>query len=130
MFFVIFPFWLPKLSIFDLRFGFLVENCIYSQLDRSRIPKFGQKMQNIFFNMICLKYDHWVMAILQWAEEILQVNFDKILGPVFDDILALDVYQGVTRTFFQAPRPFLPTFAQVFCSSRGKSLPEKKNKNL
>ena len=28
----------------DCRFGFLVKNCIYSQLDMSRIPKYAQKL--------------------------------------------------------------------------------------
>ena len=30
----------------DCRFGFYMKNCIYSQLDMSRIPKFGPKIRN------------------------------------------------------------------------------------
>ena len=30
------------ICMFDLRFGFLVKNCIYSHLDRSGIPKYAQ----------------------------------------------------------------------------------------
>ena len=33
-----------NLAIFDLKFGFLVKNCIYSHLDMSRIPEFDQNM--------------------------------------------------------------------------------------
>ena len=32
---------LKDLLTFDLRFGFLVKNCIYGQLERSGDPKFG-----------------------------------------------------------------------------------------
>ena len=52
-----FPLRLQNLAFFDLRFGFLVKNCVYSHLDRSGIPKFGQnpikliKKTNIFINL-------------------------------------------------------------------------------
>ena len=36
--------WVKDLVIFELRFGFLVKNCIYGRLDMSRILKVDQKM--------------------------------------------------------------------------------------
>ena len=42
--FPIFGPWTLDLPIVDLKIGFLVENCIYGQLEMSRIPKFGPKM--------------------------------------------------------------------------------------
>ena len=38
--------WVKELVNSDCRFGFLVKNCIYSQLNMSRIPKFGPKIRN------------------------------------------------------------------------------------
>ena len=35
-----------KSTFVDLSFGFLANNCIYSQLDMSRIRKFGEKIRN------------------------------------------------------------------------------------
>ena len=51
-FFLIFPFWLPKFVIFDLKIEFLVKNCIYSQFPRSRILRLSQKMRKYLFNKI------------------------------------------------------------------------------
>ena len=42
--FLNFLLWVKELVNSDCRFGFLVKNCIYSQLDMSRIPKFDPKM--------------------------------------------------------------------------------------
>ena len=42
-FFLNFPLWLKELLIFDCRFEFYVKNCIYSHLEMSGNPKFGQK---------------------------------------------------------------------------------------
>ena len=44
--FLNFLLWVKELVNSDCRFGFLVKNCIYSQLDMSRIPKFDQKIRN------------------------------------------------------------------------------------
>ena len=49
-FFLFFHSWLSNLAFFDLRFGFLIKNSIYSQLGMSRIPKFDQKMTKIQSN--------------------------------------------------------------------------------
>ena len=42
--FLYFLLWVKDLVIFELRFGFLMKNCIYGRLDMSRIPKFDRKM--------------------------------------------------------------------------------------
>ena len=55
--------------------------------------------------------------------------FDKILGPVFGEILALDVYRDVTRTFSEASGPFSHTIFEVFRGSRRETLLEKKFEN-
>ena len=39
----IFPSWLSNSACFDLRFGFLVKNCVYSQMGMSRLRNIGQK---------------------------------------------------------------------------------------
>ena len=44
--FLSFLLWVKELVNSDCRFGFLVKNCIYSQLDMSRIPKFDPKIRN------------------------------------------------------------------------------------
>ena len=43
--FLIFHIYLSKLAIFNLKFGFLVKNCVYRQLGMSRIIKFDEKQQ-------------------------------------------------------------------------------------
>ena len=40
---------LEDLSILDLRFGFLVNNCVYSRLETFENPQFGQHITNISF---------------------------------------------------------------------------------
>ena len=55
--------------------------------------------------------------------------FDIFFGPVFGEILALDVYRDVTRTFSEASKPFLPTMFEVFRVSRGETLLEDKFEN-
>ena len=40
---------LKELAIFDCKFGFLVKNCIYRHLGMSRILKFDEKHQNLWF---------------------------------------------------------------------------------
>ena len=44
--FLNFLLWVKELVNSDCRFGFLVKNCIYSQLDMSRIPKLGPKIRS------------------------------------------------------------------------------------
>ena len=39
----------PELLVFDLNIGFLVQNCIFSHLDMSGIPNFGQQMVKLMF---------------------------------------------------------------------------------
>ena len=51
--FLFFGLWTPESSNFDLKFGFLVNNCIFCQLDMSRIPKFGPQM--VYFQFPKLK---------------------------------------------------------------------------
>ena len=46
LFFLNFLLWVKELVNSDCRSGFLVKNCIYSQLDMSRIPKIGPKIRN------------------------------------------------------------------------------------
>ena len=43
--FLIFALWTLDFLIFDLKIGFLIKNCIYRQLDMSRIP-YGDKKNN------------------------------------------------------------------------------------
>ena len=47
--FLIFPLWTPDLLIFDLKIGFLVKNCIYSQFFRSGSLRPGQNMRKLIF---------------------------------------------------------------------------------
>ena len=58
--FLNFLLWVKELVNSDCRFGFLVKNCIYSQLDMSRIPKFGQKMH---LKQICFFFIIWLIFL-------------------------------------------------------------------
>ena len=40
---------LKDLNILDLRFGFLVENCVYSRLETFGNPQFGQQITKFSF---------------------------------------------------------------------------------
>ena len=44
--FLNFLLWVKELASSDCKFGFYMKNCIYSQLDMSRTPKFGPKIRN------------------------------------------------------------------------------------
>ena len=44
MFFLIFGLWLMELHVFDPKFGVLLKNYTFCQLEMCSIPKFGQRM--------------------------------------------------------------------------------------
>ena len=47
----IFPFWTHKMLIFDLNIGFLVKNCIYSLIPRTKLANPGQNLKKIIFDV-------------------------------------------------------------------------------
>ena len=49
--FLIFRQWLKELAISDVRIGFYVSNCVFSQLEMSIGRKFGQKIIKIRFGI-------------------------------------------------------------------------------
>ena len=49
LFFLIFLFWTEKLLIFDPKIGFLVKNCIYSLIPRSKLANPGQNLKKFIF---------------------------------------------------------------------------------
>ena len=52
---------MPDLLIFDLKIGFLIENCIYSQLETSRIRKNNENTsKNNFLGVVFLNFEVWV----------------------------------------------------------------------
>ena len=56
-----FGLWTPELLMFDPKIGFLIENCIYSQLEISRIRKFDENTSKInFLGVVVLNFEVWV----------------------------------------------------------------------
>ena len=52
---------MKDLAIFDLKIGFLIENCVYSQLETSRIRKFDENTStNNFLGVVFLNFEVWV----------------------------------------------------------------------
>ena len=45
-FFLFVGLWTPDFLIFDLKIGFLIKNCVYRQLEMSRIPNVDEKQPN------------------------------------------------------------------------------------
>ena len=51
----VFNVFLEDLSILDLGFGFLVKNYVYSRLETSGNPQFGQHITNFSFEKVFVK---------------------------------------------------------------------------
>ena len=59
-----FDVFLEDLSIVDLRFGFLVHNCVHSRLETSENTEFGQQITNISFDQVCFQLAQWFIKLM------------------------------------------------------------------